>query len=171
MSVNDISRRRIELGLGLRDLGDRTGILAGVLQDVELRGTFEHLTIAQLRRISRALDLDLDVLLALTEAEGSDAMRTDVLEQLSDAALAMLVEACQWEVKSNTWSPAINSDPPRSEISELLDAGALRVDRGRVFVERSVRASIALFSRDSPQRRRTVRFEPEFSAQIAKLRE
>ena len=61
--------------MGLRALGARSQILVGALEEAERRNTLDHFTIAQARRLSTALDIDL------TELSLSEMLRTRLPRQ------------------------------------------------------------------------------------------
>lgn len=64
---------REAMGLSLRDLGERAGVSAPMLSQVERGGTSPTLAVAQ--KIATGLDLSLSQLLRLDEAEGVTVIR------------------------------------------------------------------------------------------------
>ena len=66
---------REQMGLSLRDLGERAGVSAPMLSQVERGETSPTLATAQ--RIASGLDLSLSQLLRLDEAEGVTVIRRD----------------------------------------------------------------------------------------------
>lgn len=170
MSVEVITKRRIELRMGLRALGNRSQILVGALEEAERRNTVEHFTIAQARRLSTALDIDLTELL-LEGAQGEPAPADSRAEdQLSDRALALLLQAFETERETGYWSDAANADLPPAEVAELLEAGFMKISSGRVLVSPRVTASLDVLSAVPQPATRTTRFSPEFASRITSLR-
>src|SRR5438094_10632549 len=66
---------REAMGLSLRDLGERTGVSAPMLSQVERGETSPTLAVAQ--RIASGLELSLSQLLRLDESEGVTVVRCD----------------------------------------------------------------------------------------------
>lgn len=170
MSIETITKRRIELRMGLRALGTRSQILVGALEEAERRNTIEHFTIAQARRLSTALDVDLTEL--LVEAPQHDAAPADsrVENQLSDRALAFLLKTFETERESGYWSDAANADPPPVEVAELVRAGFMKISSGRVVISPRVTESLGVLSAVPSPATRTTRFSPDFASRVTSLR-
>lgn len=147
MTSASLVRRRIELGIGIRELGTRSGVLAGALKDAERRDTLEHFTVAQVRRLCRVLNLDPDELLGEPPA-GAD--RSDIFSDLSDDALALLIKIHREECRTGYWSEIANSDPPDPVIAELLRAGAVTIKEGLVVLNPRIAAALTFFGASSP---------------------
>ncbi|MGH2958053.1 MAG: hypothetical protein ACRDKE_00495 [Solirubrobacterales bacterium] len=170
MSVEVITKRRIELRMGLRALGTRSQILVGALEEAERRNTVEHFTIAQARRLSTALDVDLTELLVEGAQDEPAPADSRVEDQLSDRALAFLLQAFETERESGYWSDAANADLPPAEVAELLEAGFMKISSGRVVVAPRVTASLDVLSAVPQPATRTTRFSPEFASRVTSLR-
>jgi transcriptional regulator with XRE-family HTH domain len=63
-----IRKRRLELGIGQRELARRLGVRYATLSDLE-RGVREEMTIALLRKLARALGVTSDWLIGIYEDE------------------------------------------------------------------------------------------------------
>lgn len=171
MSVEVIRKRRIELRMGLRALGARSQILVGALEEAERRNTIDHFTIAQARRLSTALDVDLtDLLAEVPQDEPAPAAESRVEDQLSDRALAFLIRTFETERKSGYWSDAANAEPPPAEVAELLEVGFVEISSGRVVVSPRVTASLGVLSEVPQPATCTTRFSPEFASRVTSLR-
>lgn len=57
--VEAIAKRRIELKMSFKELSRKTGILEGAIREAVERGSVDHFTVDQLRRIDRVLGLEL----------------------------------------------------------------------------------------------------------------
>lgn len=156
--------------MGLRELGTRSKILVGALEEAERRSTVDHFTIAQARRLSAALDIDLTELL-VGGAQGDRAPTgSRVEDQLSDCALAFLLKAFSTERETGFWSDAANADPPPPEVGELLEVGYMKISSGRVLVSARVTASLDVLSEVPQPTPRTTRFSAEFASRVTSLR-
>lgn len=157
--------------MGVRELSKRSRILPGVLQNAERRDTLEHFTIAQIRRLGAALDMNLfDVLTAQDDANLAGESRADALSELSDTALTVLAEAFDFERETGYSSELANTEPPRPEISELLKSGAMQISAGRVVISPEISSGLAHVSKVPQMAERVAKFSQEISARITSLR-
>lgn len=170
MTIAPVIKRRIEKRMGVRELGKRSSILTGVIEDAERRDTMDHFTVLQVKRLSAALDMNLFEVLGQESSEPISSSLSDAYEYLSDAALAFLIETSEIERSTGYWSDAANADPPPYEVSELLEAGVMAIVSGHAVVAPRISASLALFSTSPPPAIRMAQFSKEFAAHVTSLR-
>lgn len=145
MTSSPLVRRRLERGMGLRELGSRSKILLGALRDAERRDTIDHLTVSQVRRLCDILEMEPQELLGAPPAETSSSGICDIHAELSDEALHLLNAIFAEERQFGDFSEIANSEQPNPAIAELLNHNALNVVDGFAVIDPGIAESLAAF--------------------------
>lgn len=145
MTSSPLVRRRLELGMGLRELGSRSKILLGALRDAERRDTIDHLTVSQVRRLCDILGIEPQELLNDSPEHASSPVDCDIHAELSDEALNLLNAIFAEESQSGSRSEIANCEQPNPAIAELLSHSALDVVDGFAVIDPRIAESLAAF--------------------------
>lgn len=164
--IERMIERRIERGIGLRRLSRATGIVIGALEEAERLGSLDNFTVAQIRRLDSVLGLEM--LSGMTADSDNGEPRGGDDEELSDAALGLLVGMARDELETGAWSELANGAEPTQEAAELLAAGAIEVRDGRARVSSDVMRSMSLILREGQATRREIRFSTEVVSTMAR---